>query len=158
MSASPTQGRFRYGLQPLLDLRQWQLDLLKADMSAAERLLVERENALQIQAATVAQCRAWLQELRQEGRRLDLDREGVLRRYLPQAEERLAAAREACDEAEQQRDTVMHQLQRAHRAARGLETHRDKRQQSHAAAQEVWRAKEADETWLISVIGRKAAT
>ena len=32
-----------------------------------------------------------LQELRTEGARLDLEKEGVLRRYLPQVEERLAA-------------------------------------------------------------------
>lgn len=150
MSAGQGRGRFRYGLQPLLDLRQWQLDTLKAEAIAARQVLADRERELATVEADMAGCHERLARARMQGTVMDLAHEMVMRQYLAGLSSRMDACRAARDEALRVRDTVLRNVRRAQQMRDGMTRHEARQKKAHAAAQVTAQAREADEAWLLA--------
>jgi flagellar biosynthesis chaperone FliJ len=157
MSTSPKSGaRFRYPLRPLLDLRHWQLDALKIEMSAATKVLQERQQAVgQVREAVRFSLQA-MADTRQDGATLDPQAEGRTRRYIERLDVQLQEKMSELDEARRLHDAVSINLRHVLQAANGLERHRDKLHQAHRAAQEIAASKEADDVWLMSQACKEA--
>lgn len=153
--AGKGRGRFRYGLQPVLDLRQWQFDALKADAMAAARFLAERERELAVVESGMAGCHERLTRARAQGATLDMDQEWAVRDHLARLSQRMEACVAQRDEARRVHEQVSLSLRRAHQALKGMEKHQAGRKQAHAAALACAQALEADEAWLLASGGRK---
>jgi flagellar biosynthesis chaperone FliJ len=141
---------FRYMLEPLLSLRQFQLDLLQLEMASATKVLTDRERATAHARQRVAEMlQAWSAQ-RAQGATLDVQKEEALRRYLPSLNDSLAASEQALHEARRLHDTVSANLRQALQAKRGLEKHKASQQERHQCDLSMAQARAADEAWLAS--------
>jgi flagellar FliJ protein len=144
--------RFRFRLQPLLDVRR----------QARDRVLAELAEAVQAEAAIVAEVErlSALQqrvsdELRDAGKpgQVDVDAIVTRRGYQLQLTVEQAAAGKALEWAARKTAAIRQRLVQADQQVKVLEQLADKQQQAHFAEHLAREQKELEQAWLAKHLG-----
>ncbi len=145
--SSKLQARFKYALQPVLLLRQWDLDALKLELATIndtlKRLQQERDK-LQLDM-DVAKNEWKRQSAFSDNFRVD--RFTVVMRYLDDLGRQLALKIAELAQCDAERDKVIDQIARAQRGLEAIEQHRDDMSKEHAKQLAGVEFKSADDHW-----------
>jgi flagellar biosynthesis chaperone FliJ len=139
--------RFRYQLEPLLRLREWELQGEQAavgDIGARQHIQQEAIDALQAKQNQATQ--SW-ETLHGADQVLSVDQ---LRRntlYCADLAVRLSAEQAAMDELAQERDVLVQRMLHSQRQVDGFEDHRDQMKNDFLRARTSGEFKQADDQW-----------
>jgi hypothetical protein len=147
--------RFRYGLQPVLLTREWEVDRLRTDMAAHAAVLAQAEQAVAAAHAELAAAgEQWL-AASAAGQVLGVDRLVRLAHYAADRRRQVAVCQAALRQAEDVRAELACQLAAAQRALEGLQEHRAKEREAYWQAKLSGECRAADELWLAAQAGKE---
>lgn len=146
-------GRFRYGLQPLLLTRGWEVDALRRDLADANA-------AVAAQQARVDELSQRLLRADQEWRSrtgaddLSVDQFARFVRYRADLSEKLALQERLLQERQAERDGMVERLIGAQRSLEAVEEHRDAAKAQFVQQRVNMEMKMADDQWGVVQAGR----
>lgn len=147
--------RFRYGLQPVLLTREWEVDRLRTDMAAQAAVLAQAEQAVAAARAELAGASEQWLAASAAGQVLGVDRLVRLARYTADRRGHVAACQAALERAEQARGELAGRLAAALRTLEGLQEHRAKERAAYRQAKLSGECRLADEMWLAAQAGKE---
>jgi hypothetical protein len=127
--ASSQGARFRYGLQALLRKRCAELDLAREELAGANERLESQTLALEARVAQVAQLETYQRALSRGGASIDVEERMRLHDCLRSAVLQKEQQAVQLEQARQQRESALAQVQAARQALKAIERHREQSQE-----------------------------
>jgi chromosome segregation ATPase len=148
-------ARFRYGLEPVLQTRRWELDRLRTELADCNAVLSARRTAQQAAQQELQALQGdWL-ALSGGGQLLAVDRFTRLSHYIAERQAHARAVAQALAEVEQQNGELMDEVRSAQAALEAIEAHRDKMQAQFVQHSLSGACRVADDQWIISQTGKE---
>lgn len=147
--------RFRYGLQPVLLTREWEVDRLRTDMAAQAAALALAEQAVRAARAELADVAEQWMAASAAGQVLGVDRLVRLAHYAADRRQHVAVCQAELERVEAARLELAGQLAAAQRALEGLQEHRAKQRDAYWQAKLSGECRAADELWLAAQAGKE---
>lgn len=142
-----TAGKFRYVLEPVLLMRQWDRDALLADLAAANAALDKAQGEverLELEIAAVTQ--EW-QQAATTSTGIAVHKIAILSRYLDDLIGRRDVAQQLVRLKEREREGLAEETMNQQKAVEAIELHKDDMRAIHRKAQANAALKEADDHW-----------
>lgn len=141
--------QFRYRMEPLLKVRQWDLDVAKADEVRAHAVVKERAEASERVQRAIVELEAAIRLAYTAGASIDADRHQrltvLLKTRRTEYQERLAELQQA----EKMHEQTRRQVQRVKQGVLTLEKHKEGQQAERDQDRFRHEQKQLDDLWLL---------
>jgi flagellar export protein FliJ len=142
------KARFQYPLDALLQLRQQEMDVARAEKLLSHKVFEEKRQTLSEIDEGIEQTEQELRELFGEGRVVEIQRQGIVAAYLAALRRRREIGLADLAKAEQIHEQARLSLQNKARGVRALVRHRETKLGSFLVLAAAEEHKTQDELWL----------
>jgi chromosome segregation ATPase len=147
-------ARFRYGLEPVLQTRRWELDRLRTELADCNAVLAMRRAEHSAAQQELLALQGDWQALSGGGQLLEVDRFMRLSQYIAERQAHARAVAQALAEVEQKNGELMDEVSSTQAALEAIEAHRAKMQAQFVQHSLRGACRVADDQWIISQTGK----
>jgi flagellar export protein FliJ len=141
--------RFRYGMEPVIKVRRWDVDSAKADELRARQVVADRARETQRIGESIAEAEAKLRESQRQGEAIDAQWYTTLTSFLvlrrKDFEESQVELRQAQEVHDERRRTLMGAKQKL----TALEKHKETKRLENEVEVQRENQKQMDDLWLL---------
>ena len=144
----PRVPPFRYRLEPVLKVDQWQLGLLDVELRRARHLVDDRQRLHAESLRRIEQVQDEMRDLHRDQERLPIERRRLIAAYLQEQYTVAQRRRAELAQAEQLFEQILAQRLSTRQKIRALENHRDRVRHDHDTQHRRTGFRDADDLWL----------